>query len=365
MTSFSVHVDEFVYETRNSEVSWYGDVTGAVVLPRGLISFSGLLFEVSSLGSADGEYKDQDWSRPSMCIPSSIVSIAEKCFSSCVNLCFVAFESCSRLSIIETGAFQTCLCLKSICIPSGVQSLSVRCFSSCRDLSTVTFAYHSQLSRIERHAFVWCDHLRSICLPAGLEHIEPVALNWSSLQHVGIEVGNRYFSISGGFVLDCAGISIVGHVGAASKLCIGNGIEELRDSSCAGPKNMWADLRTALSSVWFEPGSRLRRIGEFAFENSSLTVIVIPASVEIIGRCCFSGSDRLSIVRFESNSRLAAIEEQAFQFCPALKTVSIPCCIETIVADHFRGHSALDIVLLETGAVLHGRPVNLFGSPWE
>jgi hypothetical protein len=185
-------------------------------------------------------------------------------------------------------------------------------------------------------------------------------LNWSSLQYVGIEVGNRYFSISGRFVLDSAGISIVGHAGAASELLIGNCIEELCDSSCACPKKTWPDLRTALSSVRFEPVSRLRRIGAFAFGNSSLTVIVIPASVEIIGWCCFSGSDALSIVRFESNSRLSVIEERAFQSCPVLTTVSIPSCIEAIVVGHFGDRSEVDIELIETGAVVHGRRVNFF-----
>jgi hypothetical protein len=88
-----------------------------VVHPRRFISYSGFLYEVSSLGSAGSAYKHPDWSRPSMCVPSSIVSIAETLFAWCINLRFVAFESCSRLSIIESRAFQTCVRLKSICIP--------------------------------------------------------------------------------------------------------------------------------------------------------------------------------------------------------------------------------------------------------
>jgi hypothetical protein len=65
-----------------------------------------------------------------------------------------------------------------------------------------------------------------------------------------------------------------------------------------------------LSSVRFEPGSRLSRIERGVFRDSGLKDIVIPASIEFMGQSCFAGCKSLLFVIFESGSRLSQTEKK-------------------------------------------------------
>ena len=61
-----------------------------------------------------------------------------------------------------------------------------------------------------------------------------------------------------------------------------------------------------------------------AFENNTtLTSIEIPTSIEIIGNSSFSGASALSFVVFESNSQLQSIGESAFKTTTALKAIRL------------------------------------------
>ena len=51
----------------------------------------------------------------------------------------------------------------------------------------------------------------------------------------------------------------------------------------------WAFRESALETIEFEEGSKLKKIGDRAFENSALRSIVLPASLEEIGNRAFFG----------------------------------------------------------------------------
>jgi hypothetical protein len=355
MESSSIDIDglTYRYESDGSRVSC-GEFFTDPALPRHLLCFSGQIFELSSLRCPDHLYYfNANLTLFSICVPSSIVSIGRDSFAYFKSLSFVAFESGSRLSTIEPGAFTESSSLKSICIPSGIETLTEASFKCCYGLAAVTFERHSRLSNIRRLAFFLCFPLESICLPAGLESIEAEALTWSYLGYVGIETGNRHVSISGNWVLGSTGTSIVGHVGVATEVVIGNDIEELCDAcfSC----------QSTLSLVSFEPDSRLRRIGERVFSESLLRSITIPSAVEIIGEQCFWCCLELSIVRFEPNSRLSVVAKDAFVDCYALEAIWIPCHIQSVVLSQFASPASIEgrpgwykfhVIIIETGLVI-------------
>jgi hypothetical protein len=81
----------------------------------------------------------------------------------------VAFESGSKLSIIEDSVFCHCSSLKPICIPRSVTFIGANCFQGCGGLAKVTFPSDSKLSRIEEGAFRECQALTSICIPSSAE----------------------------------------------------------------------------------------------------------------------------------------------------------------------------------------------------
>jgi hypothetical protein len=67
----------------------------------------------------------------------------------------------------------------------------------------------------------------------------------------------------------------------------------------------------SLSLVTFESGSRLSRIEKLAFYRTGLIEIIIPSSVEVLGDGCFYECRSLSSVTFESGSKLREVGRDA------------------------------------------------------
>jgi hypothetical protein len=104
-------------------------------------------------------------------IPNSIQILCKSCFSCCISLSTLVFESGSTLTRIEEFAFSYCSSLKSICIPSSVQILCRLCFCSCTSLSVLTFESGSKLHQIQDGAFSGCFLLDLSSLPIFIRHL--------------------------------------------------------------------------------------------------------------------------------------------------------------------------------------------------
>jgi hypothetical protein len=66
------------------------------------------------------------------------------------------------------------------------------------------------------------------------------------------------------------------------------------------------------------------------FSSSSLESISVPASVEVLCARCFAGLDHLSSLTFEPGSKLRAIEGSVFSDCPSLESISLPPSLAVI-----------------------------------
>jgi hypothetical protein len=170
-------------------------------------------------------------------------------------------------------------------------------------------------------------------------------LPWWNLQYLSIESGNRHFGLSGPFLMDLRRFSIVGHVGRAVDLQIGNSVEELGDSCFS--------TQVSLSTVTFEPNCRLRRIAVWALRMCQmLKSIAVPACVETLDCHCFFGCQSLSVVTFESESMCAVIGEHAFSNCPALAAISLPPSLERLGPRAFERCISLAMVAIRSGSNL-------------
>jgi hypothetical protein len=97
----------------------------------------------------------------------------------------------------------------------------------------------------------------------------------------------------------------------------------------------------------FESGSHFQHVEECAFPLCGLTYIVIPSSVEVLCKACFSGCKSLSSITLESGSHLQRIEE--FAFCwSGLTSIVIPHSVEFIDGCAFAGLH-LDFIDISTG----------------
>ena len=90
-----------------------------------------------------------------------------------------------------------------------------------------------------------------------------------------------------------------------------------------------AFLNTKMHHVFFEDGSKLLEIGDYAFANSEIRDISIPASIKYLGNGVFFQAEQLASVDLTSCSLLTSIGYRAFAYCD-LAEISIPSNITTI-----------------------------------
>ena len=89
-----------------------------------------------------------------------------------------------------------------------------------------------------------------------------------------------------------------------------------------------AFYNSALQNIIFEDNSQLKIIENGAFEGTNLTQIALPATLKTIGNSAFRNST-LQIVTFANNSQLKSIGLQAF-YGTALTQITFPDSLETI-----------------------------------
>jgi hypothetical protein len=306
---------------------------------------------------------------------------------------FIAFEFRSRLTRIEPQAFSFGSSLQSICLPASLEFLGMESFYWCGSLSSFSFEFGSKLTRIEPLALCNCPSLTSFSLPASLKIISPSALNGTGISHIAVEEGNCHFRVSGDFLVDTEGISVIRYFGSASRVALAPHIEIVRaccfyscKSLCplifdSGPKlrrieseaffgcsslqliSLPASVEflgggsfstcTSLSSFTFESGSKLTRIKGSALSHcSSLKSISLPASVEYLGACCFSSCKSLSSFAFESGSKLAQLGGWAFSACSALQSICLPAALKFLEQGSFKSCESLSSLTLESESKL-------------
>jgi hypothetical protein len=66
--------------------------------------------------------------------------IGTHCFQNCRALSRIVFESESKLSVVDQGAFDYCSSLESICLPSALEHRPTHWFRGCKKLWRVAFA---------------------------------------------------------------------------------------------------------------------------------------------------------------------------------------------------------------------------------
>ena len=115
-----------------------------------------------------------------------------------------------------------------------------------------------------------------------------------------------------------------------------NGLLYIGEYLISGARWTWVDEENseidfqASGDITVKQGTRLIADAAF-FENTEMTSIKIPSSVEIIGLSAFEGCKKLSKV--ELSQGLVTIDSFAFIDCPELKSIKIPSSVESIGVD--------------------------------
>lgn len=229
---------------------------------------------------------------------------------------------------------------KKIIIPNTITTISVGAFAYSLNLEEVEFAEGSQLKLIDQCAFQDCRSLKSITIPACVETIAYGAFMNSAptdtdeLQTMKGEDFNDVYSL------------------VEVNFAEGSKLKTLGE---------WAfNNQKALKSVELPNG--ITTIENATFRNcSALQSLTIPASVERIGSFDIDekpdkkqvypiayGCNSLTSITFAENSRLKEIGHGAFMGLSSLKSINLPASVETVGIVAFNPDSTNPDSVLET-----------------
>ena len=399
--------DEFTDEASGLElkitalgVSNTVTVTGcgtATAIPAA-VTYRTVEFSVTAIG--EGAFQSSGVT--TITIPASVTSIGKEAFKECASLASVTFADGCALTSIAEGVFAS-TGLTAITIPASVTSIEKDAFNGCASLDGVTFADGSLLESIGDGAFAGAGSLTAFTIPATVTSIGAGAFSEAGITSIVIPTSVK--SIGDGAFADVKTIYVswtestqlpelgTAVFGSSAELIIPDGTNSIYSSwgctiveliSFADAKveeicvSNWdadgdgklskkeAAAVTSLGGVFsgndgigsfneLKYFTSLEVIGDGEFKESSLTSIIIPASVTTIGEEdgeAFYSCTSLATVTFSEGSQLNSIGDCAFYECESLEAIVIPASVTELGYLAFGGCTSLTSVTFAEGSQL-------------
>lgn len=232
-------------------------------------------------------------------LPEGLTAIADQMFYYNEELVKVTIPSTA--TSIGVKAFYWCKALETVVIPNSVETIKERAFYGCSSLQTITIP--NSVKTIEKVAFGYCTNLSEIIFAAGNDEVDADGAYVNPLTFADAEI-----SSSGSYGSSYYGVFYSTKVGEL--------IFPARTTYIGTYLMGYADYDGSSSSS----------------ENTSLKKVVIPSTIEGIGKNAFYYCVALETVEFSGNgvSKLAdtnaditkgAAFNNTFYGCDALKTI--------------------------------------------
>lgn len=294
-------ISEYAYQGTTSTV----DEDGTLVIPEGVTTIGREAFR-----NANGIKKIQ--------FPSSLVSIETYAFKECSNLTEVVIPD--GVTIIESAAFANCASLKKVVVPSSVVGLGtdafadcaaleeadvacdigVRMFRDCVKLTNLTLG--NTVTTIGEYAFMGCNSLERVVLPSSLTNVGEVPAigrevfrECEKLESVIFAENYNPITIGGSAFNGCINLSKVVFPSNLVNMDAVNGV------NCAIGAYSFAGCTSLTELIGLEI---LEGIGDYAFHNTGLTSIYIPATLSVFGTAPFLGCKLQSVELMDGNNTL-------------------------------------------------------------
>lgn len=294
----------------------------------------------------------------SLTIPARTISIDADAFSGDGALTSVTFESGSKLAYVGARAFAGTY-ISTISLPTSVREIGDSAFSGCYALTSVTLP--EGVIKAGESLFYGCVKLETVTLPASLTELGIYAFrDCTALRVVNFAKGIRLSTLHVGTFTNCTALESIELPASLSEI-------PDRDDSIQGyegNKGLFAGC-TSLRRVTFETGSKCARIGNYAFEGTSIESFTIPASVSAIGEYAFHETaltsvtipntvTSLGVSAFEKCDNLSAVTLGSgvrelpfgvFGNCPSLYELVLPAAVVSVDAYAFYNSENLTITL--------------------
>ena len=246
-------------------------------------------------------------------IPNGVKVIGEKAFTECNGITSVVIPN--SVTQIEKSAFYSCKDLTKVTLNNTLKEIPQRAFYRCGNLTSIHIP--NSVTKIGKEAFGDCHNLNSITIPSGLLEIEKDAFN-------------RRGEIEALHISDLAAWCNIRFSDSYSN--------PIRFS-----KHLYVNGKEISELVIPES---VKSISDYAFSGLNLTSVTIPGSVKRIGIEAFSGSSMKSI---SFSKGLTAIDQEAFEYCYDLTTLTIPNTVDSLGRWAFYGCEGLENVFYPYG----------------
>lgn len=220
--------------------------------------------------------------------PASVTKIGHYLFS---GSGLESIEIPSTITTLENGAFQNTK-LKSVTIPASITSFGTNMFDGCADLSNVIFDQGFSCTKLGNYAFRGCKSLKTIDLPTSLTDIGTytfaesgltrIDLSGLKLTRIGITTGNLSATSAGNNFYNCVDLTDVTLPDSLQGICT-------------------AAFR-GCSSLEYIDLKNVTGVSAYAFADSGLTSVTIPATMTTIFYGAFGGLQNLDAFNVAQNN---------------------------------------------------------------
>lgn len=214
-----------------------------------------------------------------------------------------------RVVSVAKSAFASATCV-SIKLPSSVKAIYDGAFDRCQKLTSITLP--SALDSLGASAFYDCRVLTSVALPASLRFIgEKCFTGAPAITDFAVAAGSKYFSAHDGMLFNAAGDTLLyyGEGHTATSVTIPEGVEVIGPycfsknktiTEVTLPASVLATMTSAfdgctnIAAINFAEG--LRELGPNTFQQTAITALALPQSLEIIGGNAFMQAKSLKSI---------------------------------------------------------------------
>lgn len=248
-------------------------------------------------------------------IHTDINFVGEQAFDNCIGLTSLTFDSESKLSVIESKAFNYCQNLEELTLPHNVLSIKSQAFSGCRSLLKLNL--NDKLKFIDENVFDYCMSLRYLSLPESIEYIGKYAF-YNCTQLENMDIYSNISAIEKYTFSDCINLGRLSiHSNTIQK------IDEYSFYNCPD-----------ISSLDFS-SQNITSIGEYAFWNcKSLIDIKFSDDLKIINNYAFYNCLNEKFCSLSFNSQIETIKEHAFENCTHLTSIDFNNCSSLSIIDN-------------------------------
>ncbi len=301
--------------------------------------------------------------------PETLESIGNSVFENCTNLTMVDIPG-GVLSIGEYAFYNTAN-LASIVLPSSLSQMGINAFQGSGISGSITLP--GTLTVVPTGAFRNNQNLESVIVSEGVEIIQDYAFEGcSSLENISFSSTVDWLG-TGTFTNNISLVSIIMPKSEdfsviGESIFMGNTSLEtvfIYDNISAIRKNAFRGT-TAFKSLILLDGddapitatnivtipSSVSAVGDYAFQGSGLSAVVIPSMVSTISEGVFQDAVNLSSVNIRlpsvGNSRLVAVKSAAFSGCVSLTSLILPDSVKSI-GDSFLSDSGITSFTFPSG----------------